>query len=120
MGCELVLSGEDEPDAMTGKLITPYVGVLTVHLRLTFSASLKDRRKVVRSLLDRIRNRWDVSAMDMGPDNDWVNAVLAFSAVGTSRSMADERLGSVRDFLYGEEEYGEFEVLDSRQEVNSF
>ena len=94
--------------------------MLVVHLRATFSLSLKNRRKIVRSLLDRIRNRWNVSAMDMGPDNERVDIVLAFSAVGASCSMVEERLNSVRGFLYGEEELGEFEILNCRQEVNSF
>lgn len=94
--------------------------MLVVHLRVICSTSLKDRRKVARSLLDRIRNKWDVSAADLGPDNDKTDIVLAFSAVGTSVSMVEERLRAVRSFLCGEEEFGDFELVDFQQEVNRF
>ena len=97
--------------------IDPCVNILTVRIRIEASSSLKDRRRVVRSLLDKIRNRWDVSAMDMGPDNDRSFAVLGFSAIGTSRSMADERLSAVLGFLEDAEGSGTFEVGEIRERV---
>lgn len=100
--------------------VSPYTGVLFVHLRAAYSTSLKDRRRIVRSLLDRIRNKWDVSATDLGPDNDRNDIFLAFAAVGTSVAMANERLEAVYSFICRQEEYGDFDLLDSRQEVSRF
>lgn len=100
--------------------VSPYTGVLFVHLRAEYSTSLKDRRRIVRSLLDRIRDKWDVSAADLGPDNDRSEIFLAFSAVGTSVSMVNERMEAVYSFICRQEEYGDFDLLDHRQEVSRF
>ena len=101
-------------------LCEPYAGVLIVYLKVVHSSSLKDRRKVVRSLLDRMRGRWNISAEDMGPDNEKTDAVLAIAAVGKEFAAVEERLAVVLSFLRGEEGAGEFYLVDSRQEVNSF
>lgn len=101
---------------MQNSPFSPYVGLLVVYLRATGSFSLKDRRRIVRSLLDRARDRWNVSAVDMGPDNEKTDIVLAFSAVGTDRLTVDERLSAVHSFLCREEEFGTFELASSRRE----
>ena len=102
------------------ELYEPCVGVLIVYLKIVHSSSLKDRRRVVRSLLDRMRARWNVSAEDMGPDNEKTDVVLAVSAVGKELAAVEERLAAVYSFLCGEEESGEYYMVDSRQEVNRF
>ena len=101
-------------------LYEPCVGVLVVYLKVVHSLSLKDRRRVVRSLLDRMRGKWNVSAEDMGPDNEKTDVVLAITAVGKELVTVEERLAAVCSFLRGGEESGEFYLVDSRQEVNRF
>ncbi|HUS80866.1 MAG TPA: DUF503 domain-containing protein [Armatimonadota bacterium] len=59
----------------------PVVGVLTADLFIADALTLKDRRRVVKSLLDRLTNRHNVSAADLGPDQRPHNATLAVSAV---------------------------------------
>jgi len=101
-------------------LYDSWAGLLVVHLKVVCSSSLKDRRRVVRSLLDRIRGRWNVSAEDMGPDNEKTDVILAFSTVGREVAAIVERWEAVRSFIRGEEEFGEFDLVDFRQEVNRF
>ena len=101
-------------------LCEPWTGVLIIYLQIVHSSSLKDRRKVVRSLLDRIRDRWNVSAEDMGPDNEKTDVLLAVAAVGKGLAEIEEHLAAVHSFLRGAEEFGEFYLVDSRQEVNKF
>lgn len=95
----------------------PCSGLLFVALEITCSRSMKDRRQVVRSLLDRIRRRWNVSAMDIGPDGSWSEVFLAVSAVASGVSMAEERLHAVYSFLVEEEETGEYTIQYHWREV---
>ncbi len=44
------------------------VGLLSVDLFISDALTLKDRRQVVRSLLDRLANEHNVAVADMGPD----------------------------------------------------
>ena len=44
------------------------VGLLSVDLFISDAVTLKDRRRVVRSLLDRLASRHNVAVADLGPD----------------------------------------------------
>lgn len=98
----------------------PYVALLVIHLRIYASQSVKDRRRVVRSLVDRIRRRWNVSAMDLGPDGSLSEVVLAVSAVANSVRMAEERVSAVFSFASSEEESGEFTIIRHCREVMTY
>ncbi len=62
------------------------VGLLTVELFISDAASLKDRRRVVKSLLDRLANRHNVSVADMGPDNSPTCARVAIVTVANEEA----------------------------------
>ncbi len=61
------------------------VGLLTVELFISDAASLKDRRRVVKSLLDRLANRHNVAVADLGPDRA-NQAVLALTTVANDEA----------------------------------
>ena len=58
------------------------VGTLTVRLLVRESRTLKDKRQVVRSILDRVRNGFNVSAAETDTHDDVRAATLSFAAVG--------------------------------------
>ncbi|NLM72269.1 MAG: DUF503 domain-containing protein [Synergistaceae bacterium] len=95
----------------------PCGGILFASLQALGSRSIKDRRRVVRSLLDRIRRRWNVSASDLGPDGSWSRIDLAVSAVAPEIFMVEERLQAVLSFLFNEERTGEFSIIYNWHEV---
>ena len=64
------------------------------------SRSLKDRRAVVRSLLDAARRRYGVAAAETGHHDVWQRAEIAFSAVGPQVSHVDDRLDAVERFVW--------------------
>ncbi|NLK18306.1 MAG: DUF503 domain-containing protein [Synergistaceae bacterium] len=84
------------------------------------SRSVKDRRKVCRSLVERIRGRWNVSVMDLGPDGSWNEILLGVSAIASGQHMALERLEAVFSFLCGEEDRGEFTIIHHWREVTGY
>src|SRR2546427_10265113 len=53
------------------------IGVLTLELRLENSHSLKDKRHVVKSLRDRLRNKFNVSVAEIDCQDLWQRAVVA-------------------------------------------
>jgi len=61
------------------------VGVCTLVLHLPFSQSLKDKRKVIKSLKDRLRGRHNISLMEVDAQDLWQRAVLGIAAVGDGR-----------------------------------
>lgn len=72
------------------------VGVLRVVLRMPGSRSLKDRRRVVASVRDRVVARHRVSVAEVGHLEAHDAAVLAFSAVGHDPRQVQALLDGVR------------------------
>ena len=58
---------------------------LTIELSIPLSRSLKDRRQVVRSMKDRLRQGFNVSVAEMDDAVTWQSATLGIAAVSSSR-----------------------------------
>ncbi|MDR1471483.1 MAG: DUF503 domain-containing protein [Synergistaceae bacterium] len=95
----------------------PWVGVVLLSARISAASSLKDRRQVVRSLLDRIKKRFNASLADLGPEGSWDRADIAAACVGSDGSEMERRVERMCSFMEKGEEDGEFEILDLRREV---
>lgn len=90
------------------------VGVLKISLLIGESRSLKDKRRVVRSILDRTRGRFNVSAAEV-EDNDLLQrAGLGFTAVSNDAEFASSVLSAVGGYV---ESLGLAQVLDAGTEI---
>ncbi len=76
-----------------------HVASLRVELLIPNAYSLKDKRKVVRSVLDRTRHRFRVAAAEVEANDIHNLAVLGFAAVSNDPRHAAEVLGKVLEFL---------------------
>ena len=65
-----------------------HLTVLTVELLIFESASLKDKRSVVRQVLQRTRNKFPVAAAEVGDQDIPTRAELAFAAVSSDQRIA--------------------------------
>jgi len=75
----------------------PSIGVLTMELRLEESHSLKEKRHVVQSLKDRLRNRFNVSVAEIDHQDTWQRATVAAVTVASDHTHAERVLQSVED-----------------------
>ncbi|MDJ0767897.1 MAG: DUF503 domain-containing protein [Ilumatobacter sp.] len=75
-----------------------------VEIRIPASQSLKDRRQVVRSLLDSTRQRFGVSAAEVGGQDTWQRATLGFAVVASEARLAEEVVDSIDRFLWSRPE----------------
>lgn len=71
------------------------LGVLEIRMRLRSSHSLKEKRKVVRSLRDRIRARYNVSVAEVEDQELWQSIVLGVAAVGSDSGHVVKRLEEI-------------------------
>jgi uncharacterized protein YlxP (DUF503 family) len=71
------------------------VGTLEIVLLIRESHSLKSRRRVVKSLIDRIRSRFNVSVADVGDQNLWQRAVIGVAVVANDGRFVNEVLSKV-------------------------
>ncbi|MEO5345882.1 MAG: DUF503 domain-containing protein [Magnetococcus sp. YQC-9] len=90
------------------------VGVLEVRLELPGVRSLKEKRGIVKSLLERIRHRFEVACAEVGELDRWDGAGLGFAAVGNEVAVVQSRLQKVANFI---EDEGETVMIDYRLEI---
>lgn len=62
---------------------------MTVLLSLADSSSLKDKRSVIRSILDRFGKNRNVAISETGMRDSWAQAELTLSVVGDSPSYVE-------------------------------
>jgi uncharacterized protein YlxP (DUF503 family) len=82
------------------------VGVAHVGLRLEGSMSLKDKRHVVRSIVDRVRNTFNVAIAETEDLDDMRYATLTVACVSNSAPHCDQMLARVVDFIERNVELG--------------
>jgi uncharacterized protein YlxP (DUF503 family) len=75
------------------------IGLLEARLSLPGARSLKDKRQVVKSLKDRVRQRVNVSVAEVDHQDLWQSAALAFVTVAAERVTVEQRLSELQDFL---------------------
>jgi uncharacterized protein len=92
-----------------------YVGSLRVRLLVRDSQSLKDKRQVVRSITDRLRNGFNVSVAEVGALDHRQLAELGVAAVsneaGHARSVLEQIVTALRAHPVAELLGHEVEVL---------
>lgn len=76
-----------------------FVGVLRLVLHLPEPGSLKSKRHLVRSAIDRVKARYNVSIAEVGDNDLWQRSVLGVTAVGNDHSFVNETLDKVADFV---------------------
>jgi uncharacterized protein YlxP (DUF503 family) len=91
------------------------VGVCRIKLRLPENLSLKGKRRVLKSITTRVKNRFNVSVAEVDSNDLWQLATLGISCVSNSSRQTDEVLSKVVDFVT--EGRFEVEILDCEVEI---
>jgi len=91
------------------------VGVLRLTLYIPGASSLKDKRQVVRKVVDRLRARFNVAVAEVGDNDVWQRARIGIAAVANDRSFVNEVLDKcTRDA-------GNIaEILDREMEIETY
>jgi hypothetical protein len=75
------------------------VGTLKIVLLVHDNRSLKGKRKIVRSMVDRVKNRFNVAVAEVGANDLWQRIELGVCTVGNDRRHVDASLTNVFSFL---------------------
>lgn len=93
------------------------VGLLKITMIIHDNASLKGKRKVVKSLLGRLKAKFNVAAAEVGDNDLWQRAEIGAAIVGNDRRFINSALDKILDYI---ERETEAEIIDSDMEIISF
>ena len=92
------------------------VGAALVEIHVHGSRSLKQKRGVVRSIVQRVRNRFNVSIAEVGGQGTWQRTVLGLSAAGSNervlRGALEKTIRFIEDLHLAEVVGSDIEILD--------
>jgi uncharacterized protein YlxP (DUF503 family) len=90
-----------------------HVAALTVELHLPAVHSLKEKRAVLRPILEGARRRYAVAAAEVDSQDLWQRATLGMAAVSGSPRHAQEVIDAVERFVWS---FPEVEVTACRRD----
>ena len=86
--------------------------------KLTFyiphAASLKDKRQVCRSLIDKARRKFNASVAEVGTQDVQQTLTVGVAVVSGDAAFAEQSLGSVIRFM---EEHADAELTDAARDL---
>lgn len=90
------------------------VGLGNITFRLHDCHSLKAKRKILKSIISRIRNNFNVSIAEVGSNDIHQRAEVGFSVVGNDRALVNSKLDKIFNFA---EATGLAELIDTEMEI---
>lgn len=75
------------------------VGTGIIVLRITQARSLKEKRAILRKILKRTQNEFNISIAEIGDQDMWGRAQIGFSLVGNDRRLVDAKADHVLKFI---------------------
>jgi len=96
-----------------------FVGILRLTLYLPDPGSLKSKRHLLRSAIDRVKARYNVSIAEVAENDLWQRSVVGVAAVGNEHAFVNETLDKVASFV-AEMHGGQIQVTDRALEIVSY
>ena len=90
------------------------VAAACITLVIPDNDSLKGKRKVVKSLIDKVRHRFDAAVAEVGDNDLWQKAKIGLALVGNDSQVLSARLDQIMKFM--ESQYLA-EIIDSQVEL---
>lgn len=90
------------------------VGTLSIKIAIRSSRSLKDKRRIIKGLKDRIRNKFNVSISETDAQDNHKCSEISVAMVGTDRQYVNSTLSSlINSFRF----FPQIELVDYELEL---
>ena len=90
------------------------VGLGIITFRLHDCRSLKGKRKIVKSIINQLRNTFNVAVAEVGSNDVYQRAVIGFALVGNNRMVINSKIDKIFNLA---DELGLAEIIDNEMEI---
>lgn len=90
------------------------VGSGIIIFRLHDCRSLKGKRKIVKSIISRLQNNFNVSVAEVGSNDIHQRAEIGFVLVGNNKAVINSKIDKIFNMA---DELGLAEIIDSKMEI---
>ncbi len=91
------------------------IGVCKIKLRIPQNASLKGKRRVLKSIISQLKSKFNIAVAEVEDNDLWQMATLGICAIGNDSRFVNEVLSKAVNFVAN----GHFDVemLDYETEI---
>jgi hypothetical protein len=90
------------------------VGIGIMTFRLHDCRSLKGKRKVIKSIISRMRNNFNASVAEVGSNDIHQRAEIGFCLVGNDKALINSKVDKIFNMV---DDLGLAEVIDTEMEI---
>lgn len=75
------------------------VCILSIELFIPMAHSLKEKRKHIKSLKERLKNRFNASVSEIDALDDWQRAVLGVAMISNDRRYLEKQYSAIEHYV---------------------
>ncbi|MBI3604716.1 MAG: DUF503 domain-containing protein, partial [Nitrospirae bacterium] len=75
------------------------IGILSLRIHIPGSLSLKDKRQVIKSMMERTRNKFNVAVAEIDDQDLWQKAVIGVVCIANEKKFINQMLDKVLNFV---------------------
>lgn len=91
-----------------------FIAIAKIDLLIYEAASIKDKRQVIRSILDKFKNKTSIAACEVAHHDLWQKATIGISCVSNDKGIVEKEISWAIRCL--DERY-EIEIIEIQQEI---
>ena len=90
-----------------------HILLIKINLHIPHAHSLKEKRREIKSLKDRLSSRFNASVSEIDALEKWQHAVIGVCIISNDRSYLDKQYGLIETMVL---EYSELELINMQRE----
>ena len=90
-----------------------HILLIKINLHIPLAHSLKEKRREIKSLKDRLSTRFNASVAEVEALDKWQQAVLGVCIISNDRSYLDKQYSLIESVVL---EYNALELIDMQRE----
>jgi uncharacterized protein len=90
------------------------IGIGMITFRLHECRSLKEKRKIIKAIIARLRNNFNASISEVGLNDVYQRSEIGFSIVGNNRQVINAKIDKLFNMA---EELRLAEIIDTEMEI---
>ena len=90
------------------------IGIAKLYIFIPDSSNLKEKRMVLRSLKNRLRNNFNISIIELDSQDKWQRSTLALAVIGTEKSKTNSLISNIINYI---EQNKQIQLLDYEMEM---
>ena len=90
------------------------IGTCEIEILIYESYSLKEKRHVIKSIIERIKSRFNASVAEVDFNDIWNKSVIGIAVVSNSKSLCESAISKIINFVDNDERV---EIITYHKEI---